>query len=58
MSGGDGGGDDVRLVGEPLLSVVADDGKPTPDNSISSNPIMSSYIYSFSSKSGSCDDSI
>lgn len=30
-SGGDGGGDDdVMLVGDPLLSVVADEGFPTP----------------------------
>lgn len=63
LSGGDAMGDepDIIEVGVPpvsLLSVVAEEGKPTPDNSTSSKPIMSSYMNSLSSKSGSWEDSI
>lgn len=47
LRGGDAIGEDPDIieVGVPpvsLLSVVADDGRPTPDNSTSSKPIMSS----------------
>lgn len=44
---------DVGVPPVSLLSVVAEDGRPTPDNSTSSKPMISSYKYSFSSKSGS-----
>lgn len=45
--GGDETGEDPEIidVGVPpvsLLSVVAEDGNPTPDNSTSSKPMMSS----------------
>lgn len=50
LNGGEGSGDVPEFVevGVPpvslllLLSVVADDGIPTPDNSTSSKPIISS----------------
>lgn len=66
LNGGDetiGDEPDINDVGVPasavsLLSPAPVPGKPTPDNSTSSKPIMSSYMNSLSSKSGSWDDSM